>query len=103
MLGVEFRVKEFEKHTLVHFELDGAITPDVLRELVPPKVNPAKGVVLSGRGPVWLYCFLTHVYHPTRFVATYDPRIGGVVVESHDPDYKIGDVVKVNVEGNVEE
>jgi CRISPR-associated protein Csx3 len=72
-----------------------------LRQLSPP--NPIaenfahKGVILSGRGPVWLYCFLTHFYHTTKFVATYDPRLqGAVVVESHGSEYKVGDIIPVD-------
>ena len=73
------------------------VTPDILEKLNPPKVNSAKGVILSGRGPIWLYCYLVHHYHPTRFIATYDPRIGAVVVESHTQDHKIGEIIKVKV------
>lgn len=47
-----------------------------------------------GRGPIWLYGFLVHFYHPTVWVATYDPRLGGaVVVESHSPGVEPGDVI----------
>jgi len=56
-------------------------------------------VVLSGRGPIWLYCFLTHFYHPTKFIAVYDPRIGGgVIVETHTPGYSVGDTLEVSIE-----
>lgn len=61
-------------------------------------LSGTKGVILSGRGPIWLYCFLTHYYHPTKFIATYDPREGGaVIVESHSPEYKVGEVLKIEV------
>jgi len=95
-MKIDFKVKEREGYTLVHFELEGNITPEILREIKPPKVVGTKGVVLSGRGPIWLYCYLVHHYHPTRFIATYDPRIGGaVVVESHTEE-KVGEIIKVN-------
>jgi len=55
--------------------------------------------VLSGRGPVWLYGFLVHFYHPTSAVAIFDPRLGGaVVVESHNQDFKVGDLIKIEEE-----
>lgn len=45
------------------------------------------GVVISGRGPIWLYAALVHHYHPAAWVATFDPRLGGgVVVERHTHD-----------------
>ena len=83
---------------LLEFTLDKAITPDLLKRLEPP--DPVvenfshKGIILSGRGPVWLYGFLVHFYHPTPWVAIYDPRlVGAVVVESHTPDRSVGDLI----------
>ena len=98
-MGIKFQTKEEEKWTLLTFELDEAISPKDLKILKPPKLRGDKGVLISGRGPIWLYCFLVHCYHPTRFVATYDPRErGAVVVESHSSEYKAGDIVPVNLE-----
>jgi len=95
---MEFVVKEFEEFTLVHFELEGPIKPDELKGLEVPKVNSRKGVIISGRGPVWLHCFLAHRYHHTPFVAIYDPRIGAVVVQSHCTKFSEGDVLDVVVD-----
>lgn len=85
--------------TLVEFDLaesGGVITPDDLREITPPLVDARKGVIISGRGPVWLFATLAHFYHPTKWVAAYDPRLGGgVVVQSHDENVDIGDVIPV--------
>ena len=94
---MRFRTEKKDEFTIVHFELEGNITPEILQELKPPEVDGTKGVVLSGRGPIWLYCHLTHYYHPTKFIATFDPRIGAVIVESHNPDYKVGEIIEVNV------
>ncbi|MBS7288911.1 MAG: CRISPR-associated protein Csx3 [Candidatus Freyarchaeota archaeon] len=97
---VEFEVEEREEYTIIHFELRDVLSPEALRDMEPPQVKGTKGVVLSGRGPVWLYCFLAHHYHPTLFVATYDPRLGGaVIVESYSPNYKVGEILKVELEG----
>jgi len=55
-----------------------------------------KGIVISGRGPIWLFGTLIHEFHPAKWVACFDPRLGGgVVVQSHDPEVKVGDVVEV--------
>ena len=81
--------------TIVSFDTSGAVVPEELGQTHPPAVAGTKGVVLSGRGPVWLYAFLTHHYHPTLWVATFDPRLGGaVVVESHGGP-AVGTVVPV--------
>lgn len=96
MGNVKFTVNEEKEFTLISFEMDDILNPEDLVTLTPPKVDGAKGVVLSGRGPIWLYCFLTHFYHPSRFIATYDPRLeGAVIVERHAPDYKLGSVIRL--------
>ena len=96
---MKFKVIEGKDYTIVHFELEGSIAPNILQEIKPPKVDGAKGVVLSGRGPIWLYCYLVHHYHPTKFIATFDPRIeGAIIVESHSQDYKVGEVIRVKID-----
>lgn len=97
---MKFQLTKFDEYVLVAFEFDEVLKPGDLSGLEPP--NPVlgkfshKGVVLSGRGPVWLYGFLVHFYHPTAFVAIFDPRLNGaVVVESHIPGKVIGDVIKI--------
>ncbi|RLG58466.1 MAG: CRISPR-associated protein Csx3 [Candidatus Hydrothermarchaeota archaeon] len=95
---IEFKVVEKEEFTFVHFELKENLTPDILQKFKPPEVNSMKGIILSGRGPIWLYCYLVHHYHPTKFIATFDPRVGGaIVVESHNQIYRPGDVIDVDV------
>ena len=73
-------------------ELDRNAVPDIM----------GTGVVLSGRSPVWVFSFLTHVLgNKNRYVATYDPRIieGGaaVVVATGSRDQNIGDIIKVSL------
>ncbi len=96
---IKFNVKKFEKWNILKFELEDSLTPSDLKFIIPPKLIGTKGAILSGRGPVWLYGFLVHHYHPTKFIATYDPREGGaVVIESHSPEYKVGDVIRIEVD-----
>ena len=97
MKEITFKTKEKENYTLIHFELRDNILPEILKKVKPPKVDGTKGVVLSGRGPIWLYCYLVHHYHPTKFIATYDPRIGGaIVVESHEQRLEVGEILEVD-------
>lgn len=97
MSNLKFESKQEEAFTLVNFEISAdVIEPEILCDLHPPEVEFTKGVVISGRGPIWLYGFLVHQYHPARFVATFDPRLGGaVVVETHSKDVHIGEVIPV--------
>jgi len=83
----------------VEFEIDGNVmTPEDLKGMSEnsPRIKPNMGVVLSGRGPVWLYAHLTHRYHPAKWVGIYDPRLdGAVVVATHCAGRKDGDVVGI--------
>ena len=92
--NIGLRVSPRDTYSLVEFELSGPISPDDLRGLEVPEVYATKGVVISGRGPIWLHAYLAHIYHFTAFVAHYDPRLGGgVVVASHKPGVREGDVI----------
>lgn len=85
---------------LLSFDIPGGvITPaeaaasvEEAAKLVDPKI----GVVLSGRGPVWLFGLLIHELHPTAWVATHDPRLGAVVVQSHTQGVTAGDVFPID-------
>lgn len=97
---ISFKITITDPFCILNFQLQNEITADILSTLLPPDPiaeNFAhKGVIISGRGPVWLFCFLTHYYHITKFVATYDPRLSGaVVVESHASEHKVGDIIPV--------
>ncbi len=94
-MAIKFKTEEKKDLTVVEFELDGPISPEELKSLEVPKVNLKKGVVISGRGPVWFFAFLVHEYHPSKWVGTFDPRLGAVVVQSHDPTVEVGDVIEV--------
>ena len=60
--------------------------PHHLHNLKIPAVDNTNGVIISGRAPIWLYCYLTHLLHTTAWVAIYDPRLAAaVVVENHIP------------------
>ena len=100
---MQFELKLLDRFAIVNCDLKSELSPKSLANLSPPdpvKENFAhKGVVLSGRGPIWLYGFLIHFYHPTKFIATYDPRLeGAVVVESHGSKYKVGDIIPISLD-----
>jgi CRISPR-associated protein Csx3 len=82
----------------VAFEIPGSVcTPDEFAAAAARVSGALSGdriVVINGRGPVWGYGMLVHDAHATPAVATYDPRLRGyVVVASHDPRYRVGQVV----------
>lgn len=72
--------------------------PDFI-ELIKNYTNVAIGnvVILSGRMPIWLYGILIHYFHPTKALAVFEPRMNcGIVIASHDKNYKIGDLIYTN-------
>lgn len=88
-------------YTLAHFQISnpgGVLSERTLGSIdLPPETQgkQARGLILSGKGPVWLYAHLTHLGHAFAWLAVYDPRVGGaVVVSRHRPDApQVGDVV----------
>ena len=94
---VEIKTKEEERYIKIFFRLKMNITPTQLENILKafPEVQGRKILLISGRGPIWLYCALVHKYaHLVSAVATYDPKIGGyVVVSSHALDVDIGEII----------
>jgi len=77
---------------LVNIQTDQPITPTDLAKINIKIVCPSI-VAISGRGPIWLYSFLTHVLHIAVALYVFDPRLGYVCVATHNPDHKVGDVL----------
>lgn len=77
---------------------DRIIAPENLAGLrLPAGLDPRKGVLLSGRAPMWLYAYLVHECHPTLWVACFDPRLGAVVVSTHSTQVRVGQVLPLEV------
>jgi CRISPR-associated protein Csx3 len=74
---LDWFVEERDDHTFVHYTIPGQIF-DVknLPLVIPPAVNPAKGVVVSGKGPWWLTGTICRAYHRAHalWVAVFTPQ-----------------------------
>lgn len=93
---INFSISSIEQHsaTLITFDIEGGVTtPEEAFGVSLPQVPLDKGVILSGRGPIWLFARLIHHYHPALWIAVHDPRIGYIVVQSHSLEKKEGDVL----------
>ncbi len=64
----------------------------------PPPVPGGALVVVEGRAPIWRYGIAFHRLHgsPAGAGAVYDPRSGAVVVASHKPEFREGQVIDVS-------
>lgn len=76
--------------------IDHPIRPD---DPLPPLPEIPRGsvVVLEGRAPIWRYGVAFHKLHgsPAGAIAVYDPRLGAVVVASHRPEFREGQILDV--------
>jgi CRISPR-associated protein Csx3 len=76
--------------------VEAPVTPE---EPLPPLPDIPRGslVVVEGRAPIWRYGMAFHRLHgaPAGAVAVYDPRLGAVVVASHHPQWREGQVLDV--------
>lgn len=107
---VKFRVKEppDKSFWFVEFEVGkgGVLSRSDVRKIadkmereVLTGLDHRRGIVFSGRGPVWFYNTLAHLAHPFAWVGTFEPREGGAVVtQRHKPDApELGDLIPVSL------
>ena len=88
----------YQQITIELVSHDRIITPQELPGLaLPVGIDPRKGVLISGRAPVWLYAYLVHECHPTLWVACFDPRLGAVVTSTHSHEVQVGQVMPLEV------
>ena len=88
----------YQQITIALVSRDRIITPAELSGLaLPVGIDPRKGVLISGRAPVWLYAYLAHECHPTLWVACFDPRLGAVVTSTHSKQMQVGKVIPLEV------
>jgi len=76
--------------------IDHPIAP---AEPLPPLPDIPRGalVVVEGRAPIWRYGMAFHRLHgsPAGAIAVFDPRLGAVVIASHHPNWREGQVIDV--------
>lgn len=97
MNPITITATETETYTLVDIAIEGSTCkPADLKTMTIPTVKGNKGVILNGRAPVWLFGTLIHHFHATQWVATNDPRLGAIVVESHKSGVAVGDIIPLS-------
>lgn len=77
----------------------GVDTPITPADTLPPMPEIPRGslLVIGGRAPVWRFGLAFHAAHgsPAGVIATFDPRLGAVVMASHNHDFQVGQVIDV--------
>jgi len=84
--------------TVHSIAVSSPITPT---EPLPPLPAIPHGslVIVEGRASIWRYGMALHELHasPVAAIAFYDPRLGAVIVASHNPQWTMGQVVDVKL------
>lgn len=82
---MKWKVMDAADFQILHFPRQ-VYAPRILRSLSLPSLDRGKGVIISGRGPIWLHAYLVHECHPHPFIAVYEPGSrGAVVIQRHKP------------------
>lgn len=75
--------------------VEGPIVPS---ESLPPLPEISRGglLIITGRAPIWRYAMAVHKAHgsPAGAIATYDPRLGAVIVATHSSAYMVGQIIE---------
>ncbi|NMC20938.1 MAG: CRISPR-associated protein Csx3 [Thermogutta sp.] len=79
----------------------GVSQPITPAEPLPPLPQIPRGalVVIEGRAPIWRYGMAFHLLHgsPAGAIAVFDPRLGAVVIASHNPSWREGQVIEMDI------
>ena len=87
--SLTWTVRNESNYTFIEFSIKGELIryQELNTISLPPNLDRRRGLVISGKGPVWLYAFLVHLAHEFAWVAVNDPRLGGgITVMNHLPD-----------------
>lgn len=77
---------------------DGILEPQDLKGITLPNgIQWTQGIVIEGKGPIWLYGYLVHECHPAAWVGCFDPRLGAIVVATHTRAVKVGQVLPITL------
>jgi CRISPR-associated protein Csx3 len=88
-------IKNTDYYQVVTVDDIQMFTPDDLVNIkLPNDIDHRKGTIINGRMPIWVFCHISHLCHPSLWVATNDPRLGGAVVcQTHTSTKNLGDII----------
>ncbi len=79
---IHFHIERVRDHALLSFEIRGGdLAPgDLAAVQLPQDLDATAGVVITGRGPVWLYAFLSGRLRSHAWIAVTDANVNRAVV-----------------------
>jgi CRISPR-associated protein Csx3 len=97
MAKPEITLTELDEFIVVRVVIPGDVaTPREFYEAVSEVTDRLAGdktILINGRAPIWGHGMSVHAAHPTPAVATFDPRLGYVVVATHDGRFSVGQIL----------
>jgi CRISPR-associated protein Csx3 len=79
----------------------GVLSPASPEDKLPPLPDIPRGsvVIIEGRAPIWRYGMAFHVLHGSAAaaIAVYDPKLGAVVVASHNKFFGVGQILDIEI------
>ena len=80
--GLSFRTFEDDDYTLIQFGSPRSLSADQLADIVPPAVNPNKGVIISSNAPYWVVATVGIAYANYGLWSACTQKYGGAIVFS---------------------
>ena len=83
----------------LHIQLtETVIQPQAIRDLQLPPIQPDQGIVLEGKAPLWLYCYLASQCRQALWIGCYEPRLlSAIVVASHSQEIRVGETLPIEL------
>ncbi len=95
--GIAFqRVEEGNSWTRVSFQLNPScpLRPSDLNNITPPELPSGSKIILSGRGPNWLFASLAMAYaNSAKAIACFQPGVGSTVAITNCREVELGDLI----------
>ncbi len=99
-----YEIRRFEAGVfdglIFEFELKEPTSPDEVSKIEKQLPDlQGRTLIISGKGPDWLYCIIMRKYL-CRFpvIAVYDPELqAAVIVSSHLMSFKMGDLIQLRL------
>ena len=92
---IPVRVTENDEHVHLDFHVNKYLDYMETIKLPIPSLDNKRGLVLSGRLPLWMYSGLALAYRSAPWLAVYQPKLQNraVVVHSRVPHHQSGDLI----------
>lgn len=97
-LNLQF-IQTDQNFQILDFYVDGNLTLDpgkLAGVQLPSGANLDKGLIINGKGPVWLYARLAGLCRDFPWIGTFDPRFGSLIVLSRIPEMPVGTMIPAN-------